>query len=75
MTDGTNIPSLSATASQCTCEASTSVAACAASYCTSNPNATFVEVDTSAPFHTLVNYPGIPSSMTLSGKAIMAVQQ
>jgi Flp pilus assembly protein TadG len=73
--DGANIPNLSATASQCTCEASITVAACSASYCTDNPNATFVEVDTSASFHTLVSYPGIPSSMTLSGKAIMAVQQ
>jgi Flp pilus assembly protein TadG len=75
ITDGSNISNLSATASQCTCESSTSVAACSASYCTNNPNATFVEVDTSAPFHTLINYPGIPSSVTLSGKAIMAVQQ
>jgi Flp pilus assembly protein TadG len=74
-TDGSNLSNLSATASQCTCESSTTVAACSASYCTNNPNATFVEVDTSAPFHTLVSYPGIPSSMTLSGKAIMAVQQ
>jgi Flp pilus assembly protein TadG len=73
--DGSNVPNLTATASQCTCEASTTVTACSASYCTNNPTATFVEVDTSAPFQTLVTYPGIPSSLTLSGKAIMAVQQ
>lgn len=74
--DGSDIPSLTATASQCTCESpSGSVATCAATYCTVNPAATFVEVDTQAPFHTLLNYPGIPSSTTLSGKAIMQVEQ
>ena len=75
-TDGSNIPSLTATASLCTCETPRgSVAACAESYCDANATATFVEVDTSAPFSTLVNYPGIPHSMTLTGKAVMQVQQ
>ena len=74
-TDGSNIASLGATATQCTCESSTSVAACAASYCSNDPQATFVEVDTQALFHTLVNYPGIPPSTMLSGKAIMQVEQ
>jgi len=75
-TDGTNVPSLAATASQCTCESpSGSVAACAASYCTANATATFVEVDTSAPFTTIVNYPGVPHSLTLTGKAVMQVQE
>src|ERR1700722_459247 len=75
-TDGNNIPSLTATASLCTCQSPRgSVAACADSYCDPNSNATFVEVDTSAPFTTIVNYPGIPHSMTLTGKAVMQVQQ
>jgi Flp pilus assembly protein TadG len=75
-TDGSNVPSLSATASLCTCQSPRgSVAACADSYCDPNSNATFVEVDTSASFSTLVTYPGIPSSMTLTGKAVMQVQQ
>jgi Flp pilus assembly protein TadG len=75
-TDGSNIPSLTATASQCTCETPRgSVAACPDSYCDANATATFVEVDTSAPFSTLVNYPGIPHTMTLTGKAVMQVQQ
>jgi Flp pilus assembly protein TadG len=75
-TDGSNIPSLTATASQCTCESPRgSVAACSDSYCDANATATFVEVDTSATFSTLVNYPGIPHSMTLTGKAVMQVQQ
>ncbi len=75
-TDGGNIPSLTATALLCTCESPRgSVTACAANYCTANSTATFVEVDTSAPFTTIVNYPGLAHSFTLTGKAIMQVQQ
>ncbi len=75
-TDGSNIPSLTATASQCTCESPAgSVAACAESYCAANSTATFVEVNTSAPFTTLLKYPGVPHSLTLTGKAVMQVQQ
>jgi Flp pilus assembly protein TadG len=74
-TDGSNLTNLTATASQCTCASSATVAACPSGYCTNAPQATFVEVDTQGVFQTLVNYPGIPSSTTLSGKAIMQVQQ
>ncbi|HTY55960.1 MAG TPA: TadE/TadG family type IV pilus assembly protein [Candidatus Binataceae bacterium] len=74
-TDGTNISGLSATASQCTCGTSTTVAACASNYCTNNPGATYVTVNTRATFTTFVTYPGIPSSTTLTGQAIMQVQQ
>jgi hypothetical protein len=75
--DGSTIPNLTPTASQCTCNSTpSSVAACPSSYCASNPNATtFVVVQASAPFQTLVNYPGIPSSTTVRGEAVMAVQQ
>lgn len=74
-TDGSNLANLSATASQCTCASSMTVTACPSSYCANAPQATFVEVDTQGVFQTLVNYPGIPSSTKLSGKAIMQVQQ
>lgn len=74
-TDGTNLPNLTATASQCTCASSTTVTACPTSYCTNAPQGTFVEVDTQSVFKTILNYPGIPTSTTLSGKAIMQVQQ
>jgi Flp pilus assembly protein TadG len=75
-TDGSNVSGLSATASQCTCESPAgSVPACAKSYCDPNPAATFVEVDTSAPFTTILNYPGIAHSFTLTGKAVMQVEQ
>ncbi len=73
--DGSNIANLTATASQCTCVGGSTVAACPASYCAANPQATFVEVDTSATFKTVVTYPGVPSSITLPGKAVMQVQQ
>ena len=74
-TDGSDIAGLSATASQCTCASGTSVTVCSGtSYnCTNAPQATYVEVDTQATFHTLINYPGIPSPITVSGKAIMQV--
>ncbi len=76
-TDGSNITGLSASASQCACTpvSGSSVPACSGSgyNCTNAPQATFVEVDTQAPFQTVVSYPGIPSSTTVSGKAIMQV--
>jgi Flp pilus assembly protein TadG len=73
-TDAANMAGLSVTASQCTCAGSSVVSACPASYCTDSPSATYVEVDTQAPFHTVTVYPGIPSSITVRGKAIMQVQ-
>lgn len=74
-TDGSNVANLTVTATQCTCESSSSVSSCPASYCTNDAQATFVQIQTQAPFHTILNYPGIPSSVTLSGNAIMQVEQ
>jgi Flp pilus assembly protein TadG len=77
--DGSTIAGLSATANQCTCESGSSVTACATSYsstyCTNNPQATYVIVKAQASFHTLVTYPGVPSTLTLSGQAVMQVQE
>lgn len=73
--DASNVPGMSANASQCTCATGSNVTACPTSYCTNSPNATFVEVDTSATFNTLVSYPGVPSSVNLTGKAVMMVEQ
>jgi Flp pilus assembly protein TadG len=70
-----DLSGMTATAKQCTCMVSTTVAACPTSYCASNPSATFVEVDTAATFQTVVSYPGIPHSMTLGGKAVMMVEE
>jgi len=80
-TDGSNIPGLSATASQCTCEPQASpppIEPCtsiSSTYCAANSTATFVTVNTSAPFTTIVHYPGLPNSFTLKGKAVMQVEQ
>ena len=65
------------TASQCTCTTAIpqTVPLCAASYCTHAPTAIYVTVNTSATYNTILSYPGVPSSMTLTGKAIMQVQQ
>ncbi len=73
--DAANLSGMSASAKQCTCESGSSVTACPTSYCTSSPTATFVEVDTSTTFKTIVSYPGIPHSVTLGGKAVMMVEQ
>jgi Flp pilus assembly protein TadG len=78
--DGSNITGLCTasypcSASQCTCVTGTPVPVCSGSgyNCTNAPNATYVEVDTQAPFNTVVSYPGIPSSLRLTAKAIMQV--
>ena len=73
--DGVNITNLTVTATQCTCQTSTTVTACAASYCTASPQATYVNVGTQSIFSTILNYPGIPSPTTVSGTAIMQVEQ
>jgi Flp pilus assembly protein TadG len=73
--DGSNLSALSANATQCTCVTTSSVAACPAQYCANNPQATYVEVDTTTTFHTAIKYPGIPSTVTLGGKAVMMVAQ
>lgn len=79
-TDGANITGLCTSgypcaATQCTCITGTSVPVCSGSAynCANAPKATYVEVDVQAPFNTLVSYPGIPSSITVSAKAIMQV--
>jgi hypothetical protein len=74
-TDGSNISGLTASASQCTCTSGTSVTVCSGSSynCSNAPSAAYVEVDTQATFKTVVSYPGIPSSITVKGKAIMQV--
>jgi Flp pilus assembly protein TadG len=73
---GAAIAGLTVTSSQCTCTSPSAIPPCAAAYnCGSNPSATYVDVGASATFHTLTNYPGIPSSIPLSATAIMAVQQ
>lgn len=78
-TDGGTLPSFSVTnASQCTCKTKTPqtppLCTAATGDCSTDPDAAFVEVDTQATFNTLLDYPGIPSSTMLTGKAVMQVQ-
>ena len=78
LANGTNVPGLSATSSFCTCQSPvpTGQTACASGYCNgANSQATYVTVTTTATFTTLVNYPGIPRTTNMSGKAVMQVQE
>lgn len=72
-----SLASGSPTVSQCTCvSTATVVAVCDASYnCSTNPGATWVTVSVSAPFTTLVGYPGLPNPVTLTKTAQMQVLQ
>lgn len=78
-TDGSSISGLTATTCQCTCASGTiqvCPGTCSGSsyYCPSGSEATYLEVDTQATFHTIISYPGIPSSITVKGRAIMQVK-
>jgi hypothetical protein len=62
-----------ATASEyCECSDGSAVSCGAANACADER--VYVEVDTSATFYTLTDWPGIPRSIALSGKAIMREQ-
>ncbi len=73
LNDAANVPSMSATAAQyCECPGGAMTACPPATSCSNLE--VYVEVNTSATFHTLVNYPGLPSTVTVSGKALMREQ-
>ncbi len=78
--DGANVAGLTVTASQCTCGTADppSLPACStisSSYCTDDPQGNYVIVNTQAPFSIVLKFPGVPSSITLTGQAVMQVQQ
>ncbi len=73
--DATNLTTPSVTASQCTCQTGSSVTVCPTSYCTYSPAGTYVQVTVTTTFKTLINYPLIPSTATLTREAVMEVQQ
>jgi Flp pilus assembly protein TadG len=69
--DGQNISGLSASATSfCTCNGAK--VACIPAQC-SQPKL-YVQVTTTATFTTLINYPGIPSSVPLSSTSVMPVE-
>lgn len=68
--DASGISGVTATASEyCECPDGSTQKCDASPAC--NDMRVYVEVDTSGPFQTLLNYPGIPSSITLNGKSIV----
>jgi len=76
LANGVNVPGLSASSSVCTCESPvpTGETACGTGYCNgANSTATYVSVTTRATFKTLVRYPGVPQTSTMTGSAIMQV--
>jgi Flp pilus assembly protein TadG len=73
LTDGGDITGMTATASEyCECSDGSAVSCGTANACADER--VYVEVDTSATFYTLTDWPGIPRSIALSGKAIMREQ-
>jgi Flp pilus assembly protein TadG len=76
--DAPNITSLTATATQvCSCSSGTSITcANAGTTCVSPAHIIeYVQVQTTAPVNTLFHFPGIPSTVTFRGYAIMRVEQ
>lgn len=76
--DGSNVTILSATASHfCQCSG-TGSSTCSSGDCTSGTNnriLEFVQVNTTAAVDPLIHVPGLPTTYTLSGQAIMRVEQ
>jgi Flp pilus assembly protein TadG len=76
--DAADIPSMTATATRwCICSGGSNTFDCSQNPCLdSEPSVPeiYVQVNTQATFNTLMNYPGIPSSITLSKVAYMRVQ-
>ena len=72
--DAGNVTGLTATASQfCTCS-NGNAQKCSSGKGNCQDWRTYVEVDTQASYQTLISYPGIPSPITVTGKAVMRAQ-
>lgn len=71
--DSKDVSGMTATASQwCECGDGTKKT-CGDAMCSSGTESVYVEVDTQMQFHTLLNYPGITSSVSIAGRAIRRV--
>ena len=76
--DAPNLTNISATQSlACTCSDGTAITCATAGASCVSPGRIIetVTVNTSAPINTLFHFPGIPNSLTLTGKAVMRVEQ
>lgn len=75
LNDGQNITGLTALASHsCTC-ADGSSSSCAVGDCSGSHRLVYVQVNTTGQFQPLIRFPGLPSSYTLNGQAVMRVDQ
>lgn len=72
LNDAQNISGVTATASDF-CQCSGVTVSCAATSPCAQPDV-FVQVEAQATFHTLLNYPGVPSSIPVSSTAVMQVK-
>lgn len=71
--DASNISGVTATASEyCECPDGSTPACNASPSC--GDMRVYVQVNTSGSFQTLLNYPGIPSSISLNGKSVMRAE-
>jgi Flp pilus assembly protein TadG len=75
LNDAQNVAGMSATASQfCQCADGTA-SACLPADCATSHRVVFVQVDARGTFASLVHYPGVPSSQTITSRAVMRVAQ
>lgn len=75
LNDGQNISGLTAAASHyCSC-ADGSSSSCQPTDCAGSHRLVYVQVNTTGQFHSLFAYPGLPSSYTVTGEAVMRVAQ
>jgi Flp pilus assembly protein TadG len=73
LNDGSDTSGMTAVASMyCQCSDGSSVSCGTAGAC--SDERVYIEVDTAATFYTLTNWPGIPRSIALTGKAVMREQ-
>jgi Flp pilus assembly protein TadG len=73
--DAPLIASMTTTAAHfCKCSDG-SASTCLATDCSSSHRLLYVQVNTSAPYAPILNYPGVPTAMALSGVAVMRVAQ
>lgn len=73
--DAQNITGVSATASQfCSCADGTA-STCLPTDCASSHQLVFVRVDAAGTFQSILHFPGIPGSQTITSRAVMRVAQ
>lgn len=76
LNDGSNVPGLSATASSfCTCPTGITAVTCNSGSCAGGRFLESVQVNTTATVTPIFSYPGLSKTYTLTGQAVMRVEQ